>query len=281
MSENDALKRTEELKDKLDSEYRKKIRETEFNRRRADEFAQKAVSSEQEALRIKDDLDSLGRELERLQSIVAQQDEVLKYVSEMEEAYGLAPKEELKVEPTLSSAPVEELSLDDPKEEVKEEVKSDSISEFVPAGDLVKEDIDKAKEEQASEEEKRQEVEAEFKRIGMEFPKDEEKVVKDDQGIEMHIIENPGSKYVSKGFLIVDAPEEVKADSENYAKKSKATIPAKEKISNLWNNFVKQVVEMTHEETKEVKGVEDANTGLRDILPMTEMQPIDIKTITK
>ena len=259
---NDAVKRAEALVNKLDSDYRRTLRDIDYNRKRSQEFLAKADEAEKTAEKISVEIDKAKKYYEALSNYADLQNQILSEVSRMEEQLGLAPQEEVKELPkadiSVNKAPVEELSLDESKEEVKEEVKEeekeevqpDSISEFVPAGDLVKED---------------------------------EKVIKDDQGNEMHIIENPGTKYASKGFIIVDIPKEVKADNDNYAKKSKATIAAKEKLSLLWNKVVNQVAEMSHEEeAKEVKGVEDANTGLKDILPMTElMQPIDIKTITK
>lgn len=118
-SENDALKRTEELKNRLDVAYRSELRNIKYNEDRAKEFAQKATEAEQKALRIKDDYDEVSRKYEELQSIVAQQDEVLKYVSEMEEAYGFNVNEE-----QANKAPVEELSF--------EENKENSITEFQP-----------------------------------------------------------------------------------------------------------------------------------------------------
>lgn len=290
MNQNDAVKRAEALVSKLESDYRRAVRDIDYNKKRSQEFLARANEAEVAAENISLEVDKAKKYYEALSNYADLQNQILSEVSQMEEEHGLAPQEEEEVkdlpkeDALVAKAPVEELSLDEPKEEVKEElkeeVKSDSISEFVPAGDLVQEDIAEAKKEQEQEEEKRQEVEAEFKKLGMEFPKEDEKVIKDEQGHEMHIIENPGSKYASRGFIIVDIPEEVKAENDNYAKKSKATIPAKEKLALLWNKIVKEVVDMTpEEETKEVKGVEEAKDELKDILPIAE--PVEIKPMSK
>ena len=294
MNQNDAVKRAEALVSKLESDYRRAVRDIDYNKKRSQEFLARANEAEVAAENISLEVDKARKYYETLSDYADLQNQILSEVSQMEEEHGLAPQEEEEVkelpkeDALVAKAPVEELSLDEPKEEVKEdskeelkeEVKSDSISEFAPAGDLVQEDIAEAKKEQEQEEEKRKKVEEEFKKIGMEFPKEDEKVIKDEQGHEMHIIENPGTKYASRGFIIVDIPEEVKAENDNYAKKSKATIPAKEKLALLWNKIVKEVVDMTpEEETKEVKEVAEANTELKEILPMAE--PVEIKPMSK
>ena len=292
---NDALKRAENLVSTLESDYRKSIREIDYNRRRSQEFLAKADEAEKTAEVISVKLDQARKYYEALENYVDLQNQVLSGVYEMEEELGITPVEEeittpnavVKEETTPNAsvkddeakAPVEELSLDEPKDENElkpaRDLEENSITEFVPEdiNKEVVEEIDKNQKELNEEEERETQIEKAYK----EGLTQDAGAVKDD----FNKYENPGLKYIDKGFELKEAPTEVHA-GEDYAKKSKATIPAKEKIAKLFSTFKNLVLEEIVEDEPEVKEVTDVEEAKEELRIMPDAaEPVEIKPMTK